>query len=391
MYASLKTLRTLPLRQALRRMAFRLGGKVITISPKGTSRGRVLISYTTLPFIDTREKALDGHSNRWECQEIVRQFVDRGYIVDVIDFDNINFMPKHKYTYCMDVDFNLERLSKRLNQDCTLIFHATAAHWLFWNAAEYSRLESIQKRRGVAILPKRASEPTRSPDVAHLISSLCGEFPESTYHFLHKEIYPIPVTSTHTFPKPEKDFDAVRKQFIWFGGAGVVRKGLDLVLEAFAGMPEYTLIVCGKYIGEEDFVAAYEKELFHTPNIKAMGYMDTSSSVFASILKESLGVVYASSAEGCATSILLAMHAGLIPIVSKETGVGTGDFGITLRENSIQSIQQAVQELASEPANKLEQRSYATWEYVRNRHTREHFSEAYASFITTLEQKYENK
>lgn len=385
------SIRELPIHQFINRAIFKLSGGVFTLAPTGPSQGRVLISYTTFPFLDTREKMLDGHSNRWECRRIAEEFHLRGYTVDIIDSNNYSFRPKHPYVYCVDIGESLERLAPQLNKECILIYHATGAHWLFWNAVEYERLADIQRRRGVTIIPKRQSVPTRGPDIAHEISSVCGKFPESTYDFLKKDLYHIPVTSTHTYPTLERNFTTPVKQFLWFGGAGVVRKGLDLVLEAFAGMPEHTLVVCGKYEGEKDFVDAFRKELFDTPNILAAGYMDPSSNAFHSILKESVGIVYPSSAEGCATSVVLTMHAGLIPIVSKETGVETGDFGTTLRENTVSVIQDAVREIAAKPANELLLRSQATREYTLTHHTRELFGQTYASFVDMLEKKYRGK
>ncbi len=380
-------IRRLSAAQVMRRVLFRLKGRVITLTPRGKPRGRVLLSYTTLPFLDKREEVYRGHSNRWECKQMAFEFLARGYTVDIIDFDNKHFLPRLNYTYCVDIDSSLERLAPLLNPDCILVFHATAAHWLFWNEAEYSRLADIQKRRGATIVPKRPAKPTRSPDIAHAISSLCGPFPESTYYFLKKKIHAIPVTSTHEFPDLERDFSTAKKQFLWFGGAGAVRKGLDIVLEAFAGMPEYTLIVCGKY-NEQDFIETFSKELFETPNIKAVGYMDTTSEAFASILKESVGIVYPSSAEGCATSVLLTMQGGLIPLVSKETGVGTGDFGILLKENSIEAVQEAVRIVAQESDEALKERSNKTREYTRTHHSREAFTSTYASFVDMLEHTY---
>ena len=386
MYKFLATARKLPLRQIFLRAKYVCRGRVITLHPRGPALGRVLISYTTLPFLDTREVTMGGHSNRWECRQIANTFLERGYIVDVINPYNTSFKPKHRYNFCIDVEYALDRLAPLLNEDCVRIFYATAAHWLFWNMAEDSRLLDIQRRRGATIMPKRPAPPTRAPDVAHVLSSLCGEFPESTYHFLGKPIHYIPVSSSHMYPRPEKNFDAVRKQFIWFAGPGAVRKGLDIALEAFAGMPEYTLIVCGKYGGEQDFCDVFKKELQDTPNIKAVGAMDPESDEFKAILNSSLGIVYPSSAEGCATSVLLTMHAGLIPIVSKETGVGTGEFGIMLKDCSIETVRDAVRSLAVEPAEQLKRRANATWEYVRSRHTRENFARHYSSFVDMLEQ-----
>jgi glycosyltransferase involved in cell wall biosynthesis len=378
--------RGISLRYMVNRALLKLRGGVVTLRPKGAPRGRVLLSYTTLPFT-AGEQVFRGHSNRWECRRMAEGFLKRGYIVDVIDLENRSFKPRHRYAYCVDIDSNLERLAPLLNPDCTLVFHATAAHWLFWNKVEYERLADIQKRRGATIVPKRQARPTKSPDIAHAISSLCGPFPESTYHFLDKEIYPIPVTATHGFPDLEKDFASIKKRFIWFGGAGVVRKGLDIALEAFAGMPEYTLVVCGKY-NEPDFMEAYAKELGDTPNIKTAGYMDTTTEEFSSLIRDSLAIVYPSSAEGCATSVLLTMQGGVIPIVSKETGVGTGDFGIMLEENSVESLQSAVRRLAAESEQRLRERSEKTREYARTRHSQEAFSRAYESFLDMLERRH---
>jgi hypothetical protein len=47
----------------------------------------------------------------------------------------------------------------------------------------------------------------------------------------------------------------------------MVHKGLDLVLEAFARMPECQLTIVGPVRNEPEFVNVYRKELFHTPNI----------------------------------------------------------------------------------------------------------------------------
>ncbi|HEY0908364.1 MAG TPA: glycosyltransferase family 4 protein [Candidatus Paceibacterota bacterium] len=381
-------IRKLPVNQIASRAIFKLSGGAVTLKPASEPKGRVLLSYTTLPFLVKDPKILDGHSNRWECVQMAQEFVDRGYIVDVIDFNNGSFKPKHKYAYCIDIDSSLERLSKLLNPECILVFYATAGHWLFWNSAEYNRLADIQKRRGATIFPRRTARPTRAPDVAHVLSSLCGTFPNSTYDFLKKPIFSVPPSSSHTYPEFDRDISKARKNFIWFGGSGVVRKGLDLALEAFAGMPELTLAACGKYDGEKDFTDAYAKELTQTPNIKAMGHMDPSSKVFEDVLKNSISIVYPSSAEGCSTAVLLAMHAGLIPIVSKETGIETGDFGIMLPDCSLESIRKAVRDLAAEPAEKLWERSRKTREYVLKNHTRESFAANFKSFVSYLEKNH---
>ncbi len=376
---------TMTYREILRRIQFRLQGRVVHLRPKNTPKGRVLISYTTLPFLDTRERTLNAHSNRWECKQMAQEFLDRGYAVDVIDFDNTRFVPKHAYDFCIDPHENLERLDPFLNAACIRVYHATNAHWLALNSAEYSRLKDLQQRRGVTLLPQRSIKPGHGVDFANIISTVCGTYANETYTYTGKQMFQIPVSSTHTFDAPaDKNFDQARNQFIWFGGAGAVHKGLDLVLEAFAAMPQYRLLVCGKF-GEPDFQAAYHTELYETPNIKSVGYIDPQSDEFEKIRKESLGIVYPSSSEGCATSVVVAMHAGFIPIVSPETGVETKEFGITLSQNTVEEIQKQVRLLAAEPRERLQERAKAAQHYASTHHTRAQFAEKYRTFVDTLE------
>jgi hypothetical protein len=82
------------------------------------------------------------------------------------------------------------------------------------------------------------------------------------------------------------------------------------------------------------------------------------------------------------------MHAGLIPVVSKETGVAIGEFGVMLKDCTIETVQAAVRSLAAEPAEQLQHRAESTWEYVRMNHTRENFARHYSSFVDMLEQTY---
>lgn len=385
MVSLFKTVTRMSPHAVLKRLLFRLHGRVLHFKPKGVSHGNVLISYTTVPFTLLTKNQFGGHTNYWESREMVLAFLERGYAVDLIDKTNTTFVPKKPYVFFIDIQSNLKRLAPLLNPDCIKIFHATGSYWTFQNPAEQKRLDELAARRGVQLLPRRATEPYYIDD-ADIILSLCGPFPESTYAPFNKPIYHIPLSTTHTYPRAEKDFNAVKKHFIWFGGAGAVHKGLDLVLEAFARMPDYELVVCGKF-NEQDFLDAYKKELFETPNIRAVGRIDPGSEQFKEICNTSLGVVFPSCSEGCASSVVICMHAGLIPLVSRESGIETGTFGITFKENTIEEIMQDVKDIAAQAPLALQDRSRGAWEYARATHTREHFGAAFRAFIDSIEQR----
>ena len=315
-----------------RRIIHRLRGRVVRLKPEGAPRGNVLISYTTLPYLDQRPIVLDAHTNRWECMQIARTFLERNYEVDVIDHDDLRFLPQKNYAYFVGTHANFDHIAPILNSDCTKIFHGATCHWRFLNDAERARLDAIEDKRGVRLEPVRALGPNHAIELCDVAIMLGSDATLQTYPQVNKHIERIPLSTTHTYPSPEgKDFEKVNKNFIWFGGAGLAHKGVDLVLEAFASMPEYTLNLVGKISADDPFVRVYKREMYEIPNIKTIGWLDPGSAQFKDICDNSLGIVYPSCSEGCAGSVVLSMHAGLVPIVSKESGVETKDFGVTLQ------------------------------------------------------------
>ena len=357
----------------------------MTYKGKGAPKGRVLFSHDTTPFLNP-DHPLDAHANYWTAVEMVRQFTERGYTVDVIDNGNKTFVPKLSYKYFVDLEQNMDRIAPLLKSDCVKILHIVASHWLFQNTAEYQRCLDLQKRRGVSFIPQRATRPTHAIDKADCATMIGNKFTAGTYAYAKKRIYSTPLPTGNEYPFPEdKDFERARKNFIWFGGAGAVHKGLDLVLEAFAQMPEFNLTVFGKSTTDKEFVTIYKKELQETPNIKVLGYIDFDGKEFAQVRAETVAVVYPSCSEGTAGSAVLGMHAGILPIVSYESGVNVDQFGVILPHNSVDEIKKAVTHIASLPANELKVRAKAAWSFANENYTRARYAKNYSHFLDELE------
>src|SRR3989344_8770532 len=389
MYINVGLLQNLSNYKILNVIRLKLSGGVVHLKPNIGARGNVLLSYTTLPFV-TRERVLEGHTNRWECREMARLFLKRGYAVDVIDWENNSFVPRKEYAYFIDIHKNIERLAPFLNKDCIKILHITTSEPEFQNNAEKNRLSELEKRRGVKLSPRRQVTKTNSMKYADYVSILGNAFTESTYNLKNKSLFHIPISTTHTYPSPErKDFNSAKRNFIWFGGVGAVHKGLDLVLEAFAEMPLYNLTVMGKASNEKDFAKEYTKELYDTININYVGFIDPGSSEFKNMINNSIGIVYPSSSEGQSGAVITAMHAGLIPIISENSGINVLDFGILLKKNTVEEIREVVKKIASATEDELKKKALGAWTYAREYHTRERFSKEYDAFIESLIKKNE--
>lgn len=374
-----------PYRVYARKLERRFRGKV-TLAPISRSKGAILLSYVTHPFT-TSKKELDRspHTNPWECLLIAEILLEQGFAVDVIDWTNTTFIPKKDYAAVIDVNQNLERLTSFLNEKCVKIFYITGAHWRYQNEAEQGRLKELKERRGCILEPRRQMNPSNNIEYADYASALGNGFAKDTFSYANKDIVNIPLLSVAQFLSPErKDFKNIKKNFVWIGGGGAAHKGLDRVLEALAQMPEYKLTVCGPVAAEKDFAECYKKELYETPNVELVGRIDVRGEQFKKIVNDSIGLIYPSCSEGQAGSVITGLHAGLIPIITRQSGVDAEPFGIELKTASVQEIIDAVKRIAALTDDELRSRSLTVWNYAQKHHTKEQFKESYASFMDKI-------
>jgi glycosyltransferase involved in cell wall biosynthesis len=359
---------------------------VISLRSRGNVLGSVLLSYLTEPFLTKPDQLISAfHTNQWESLQIAQTFLELGYCVDVINWNDQAFKPQKSYSFFIDIHINLERLAPLLNKDCIKILHITGAHWLFQNQAEYSRLLALQQRRKVTLKPRRQAPPSLGIEYADYATILGNKFTTNTFTYSQKPIYRIPISTTATYPWfQSKSYETCRNKFLWLGSSGMVHKGLDLVLEAFSEMPHHHLTVCGPISNEKDFEDVFYKELYQTQNIKTLGWINVNSPEFTNIVKSCIGVVYPSCSEGGGGSVVTCMHAGLIPIVSYESSVDVEDFGVTLSTCCLSEIKNKIKYISSLPAQDLHTRSRRAWEFARTRHTKEKFSEEYLRFVKNI-------
>ena len=360
------------------------------VSCKASTRrsiGDVLLCYENRGFLlKPGDPFPIDHTNRWESRQIARTFLDLGYGVDVINEQNDRFVPTKNYSFFVGNRINFDRISGLLNKECIRILHVDTSHWLFNNMAEYRRLELLRQRRGFALHPDRYLTPNFAIERADYATVLGNHFTMSTYSHANKLLFRVPISSATVYPwQDDKDFEQVRNHFLWFGSSGFVHKGLDLVLEAFAQMPKYRLTVCGPIRFDPEFQSRYDKELYKTPNIHTVGWVDISSPKFLEIAKNCVGIVFPSCAEGGGGGVITCLHAGLIPVVSREASVDVDESrGLVLKESSVDEVKASVQSLSALTAQQLAMMAKRNWEFARANHTRETFAASYAKVVSEI-------
>ncbi|MBN3873940.1 glycosyltransferase [Nostoc sp. JL33] len=367
--------------------------QVVSLKPKQPSKGNVLLSYRIEPFLLKPGQPMpNDHTWYWEVWQIAQTFLNLGYNVDVIQFHNDKFLPQKDYAFFIDIRHRMEALAPKLNKDCIKVFHVDIANMVFRNAAECNRLLELQQRKGITLKPQRFEVPNLGIEYANCAIVLGNDFTTDTFKYANKPMYRIPISSPIVYPYPDKkDFEAVRKRFLWFGGSALVLKGLDLVLDAFAQMPEYHLTVCGPVSNDKEFEQAFYKELYETPNIHTYGWIDVSSPEFIEITNNCLGLVYPSVSEGQSGAVISCLQAGLIPILSYESGVDVHDFGVIFDNLSLEEIKAKVRSISNLPVEDLKLMSLKGWEYARANHTKEKFAQAYKNAVEQIIENHSQK
>lgn len=366
-------------------------GGVISLHAAGSPHGHVLVSYDNHGLLCARsgQPVPISHPQFLKTILMAQTFVDLGYDVDVIHCENQKFVPSKPYDLVVDTRLNLQRLKPYLPSTCIKILHCDTAQIVYQNMAEMNRLLAFQRRKGRTVPPNRLETPHLGVEHADYLTTCGNEFTVNTYTYSDKPMFRLPMVVQQMWPWPEnKDFEAARHRFLWFGSRGMVHKGLDLVLEAFVRLPDCQLTIVGPVYNEPEFVDVYRKELFHTPNIHCVGWMDKSSDGFHTILEKSIAHVFPSCSEAGAGAVVETMAAGVIPVVSYEASIDIENFGFLLEDASIEAIMRQVRKIAEMPADELRRRAKKAWEAAHTNHTPERFERSYRATVEMILAKH---
>ena len=348
---------------------------------------KCLLLYIAYPFFSTADEG--KHQNIWQTKEIARILGDLGYDVDAMDYDTKHALLTHKYDLIFDIFVKDKPVYRNhLNANAKRIVYFTGSEPGFQNSAERKRIADLTQRRGVMLQPRRYASPMSRTVEQYDGALLIG----NRYNLQTYSQFDLP--KTFLVPNTGYDFgnriDHAQKKncnFLFFGSAGAVHKGLDLLLEVFSenNFPG-NLYVCGGFEEEKDFVQAYRKELYGLPNIKAFGFVDIWSNRFAEIASECAYTILPSCSEGMAGSITTAMSAGIIPICSRECGFEENEV-ITLPDCELDTIRSVILECINRPADWVEEQRKGVLTLASGKYSAKSFTEEMTTALKgTIEQ-----
>lgn len=169
-----------------------------------------------------------------------------------------------------------------------------------------------------------------------------------------------------------KDFERAKTHFLWWGSTGSIHKGLDIVLDIFKQRKDLTLHICGfKDEKEKEFLNYYERELNNGySNIINHGFVDIKSDLFKEIMSKCAAVISPSLFESGAIGILNVMaNGGIIPIISKQSGLDVQHYGFTFENIDDNTINAMIDNFLSLSSNDIKQLSINVKSESRNKYS----------------------
>lgn len=344
---------------------------------------KCLLVYITKPFV-TGTKA--RHPNYFEAKGIVKVLDDLRYDVDVVFFCNDKFKDFDQYDLIIGLGDCFDNSVLQCKSSTVRIYYATGANFIDSFSNEVIRWSNLYDRRGIVKSSSRFGMP-RNPQLAIQsmknvdgVITVGGQWCASTYSMWEKKIYQVGVIPfTHySYKDMDRNISSCKYNFLWLGGKGLVHKGLDLVLESFACMPDYNLYIACEY--EKGFFECFAKEL-NMRNIHYVGFVNTESRKFYELSNNCAYTISASCSEGICTSVLTCMHTGLIPVTNMESGI---DHGYQIEDCDTASIIEVLQKLKNISDEDVRLKMEESYQFVKNNYSAEAFCSRFESALTDI-------
>ena len=344
---------------------------------------KVLISYLTDPLLKPSYK----HANNLEVKSIVSVFNCLEFNVDICDFRNKTFNIDRNYDVIFGFGYPLENSILSKKGKTKNILYATGAHPLYSIPASHKRLRQFYNKAAFfkpSLIREGGKEFLYQYSFSDYIILLGNEFTLNTYRLFTN--VNINLVKGIVFKVNENiNFNAKSKSnFLWFGGAGSVHKGLDLIIEAFTKLPNLNLYVCGNL--DKDLINYYREKGGITKNILILGFISINSQKFIDLMNKCAFVIKVSVTEAMCSSVLTCMvNGGLIPIISDSVGINVIKGSISIKELNVEAVLNSIQRSQELTASQIKYLAKEIMEYASNIYSVKNFKKSIKEILINNE------
>lgn len=195
---------------------------------------------------------------------------------------------------------------------------------------------------------------------------------EEHFKGLNAKVYPIIPNAFRNDRFTNQQDKKVEKTFVMFGASGLVRKGVDILIEVFEKHPDWELILCDRDISSKLSALGYEKL---PTNVHDYGFVDIESEDAIDLFNKCRFIILPSCTEAPSSAILTGMRHGLIPVVTSGIGLDKfSDYCFYFHDYHIENIESVLQEICRIPKETLNTKSRDIFEYANRNFTLEGFT-----------------
>lgn len=367
------------------------GGKIILNINRdllNDSQKTVLLCYMVKEF-ETNFTTTITHANMYHSLQMVKVLTDHGYAIDVCHAKSVVDLQRLKREYDYIIGFGplYEAIIKDGIKGCRILL-LTENDPKTVQEKYAERIAYFKQRHGSKLLkfntPRTAFYNENQVDKSEVCIAMNSDYNLSRI----QRLMPTYKIKVNTLCNPNyrfeiKDFATAKKHFVWFGSAGAIHKGLDILVDAFAELPDMQLSIYGLTESEVPLI-----EPLLTPNVQIKGRIDVRSDKFITeVVNKHAFVISASCSEGMNTGVATCMMHGLIPVVTKETGFDNPGFIFEMEDYKTASIQSSLCKITQTANEVLNSLSEQVFTYSQQSFSLSNFAEEFDSIISDIESK----
>jgi glycosyltransferase involved in cell wall biosynthesis len=109
-----------------------------------------------------------------------------------------------------------------------------------------------------------------------------------------------------------------------------------------------------------------------------------NSPEFHDLVRRCAYVIHPTCSEGQSGSVVQCMYSGLIPLVTREAGIDTEDFGVTFSDDSLDEIERVVREVSQLPADWHREHSIKTHKIAEAKYSEDAFLKRWRSILSEV-------
>lgn len=326
-----------------------------------STQKKILVSYLDYDRTAYSLRHARVHTNLQEMFQMIRILIDMDFCIDVCGCNNQDAaleMPSDYYDYILGFG-DMFRLAKRKNPKAYTIIYMTENPYTVSCMHEQERIDYFYERTGKKIPFARTGKFYAENDEQLADAVIClGEKQYFANRTVHR-VYPTAFKNEQYIQNIQDK--RINTNFLVFGTKGFVHKGNDLLLEVFAGHPEWKLYLCGSGIAQE----CRETGLRLPQNVVDCGFVSVESEQYLELVGKCPFVLLPSCSEGMSTALMTCMRHGQIPVTMRGTGMDElEEYCEYFDGYQLSQIEKKLCELVSMDRGSVAKRSDRVYEYA---------------------------